>query len=200
MMPSSSLFLFTVCQVGAEPALKAEVAREHPELRFSYSRPGFVTFKHADGASFALDFELRSVFARAYGLSFGKGKDALRVIEAARKLQADEPGTGPGRESVPPVRLQVFERDLHPPGEDPKDYVPGARADVWREKIQSEAKVLGFTGFSIDGEDSREGELVLDCIVVEEDEIWWGAHRQGFRHASWPGGQFPAAKAGHEVP
>ena len=38
----TSPFLFTVCQVGAEGALKNEVLRSHPELRFAYSRPGFV--------------------------------------------------------------------------------------------------------------------------------------------------------------
>ncbi len=198
-MPSASPFLFTTCQVGAEPVLKAEIAREHPELRFAYSRPGFVTFKRADGGSFGLDLELRSVFARAYGLSFGKGKDASALIEAARKLQSDESGTGPGRESLPPLRLQVFERDLHVPGEEPQGFVPGERALLWKKKILTAAREVGFDGFRTDGEDSREAELVLDCAVVEENEIWWGAHRQSVRHAPWPGGRFPKGTT-HEVP
>ena len=60
---SESPFLFTVCQVGAEAALKQEVAREHPELKFAFSRPGFITFKNDSGV-LPLHFELRSVFAQ----------------------------------------------------------------------------------------------------------------------------------------
>ena len=37
-------FLFATCQLGAEGALKAEVARRC-DFRLAYSRPGFLTFK-----------------------------------------------------------------------------------------------------------------------------------------------------------
>ena len=43
----SARFLFAAAQAGAERPLKNEIAREHPELRFAFSRPGFVTFRVA---------------------------------------------------------------------------------------------------------------------------------------------------------
>ena len=45
----SARFLFAVAQAGAERPLKNEVARVHPQLRFAFSRPGFVTFRVPDG-------------------------------------------------------------------------------------------------------------------------------------------------------
>ena len=43
----SARFLFAVTQAGAERPLKNEIARDHPTLRFAFSRPGFVTFRAA---------------------------------------------------------------------------------------------------------------------------------------------------------
>ena len=65
-------FLFVTCQVGAEAALKSEVARRWPEFRFAYSRPGFVTFKLPKDHSLPADFDLEAVFARAHAFSLGK--------------------------------------------------------------------------------------------------------------------------------
>src|SRR5215467_8031860 len=65
-------FVFITCQVGAEAAVKAEIARKWPAFRFAYSRPGFLTFKLPGGETLADDFDLHSVFARAYGFSLGK--------------------------------------------------------------------------------------------------------------------------------
>src|SRR5437016_6328675 len=63
-------FLFAVCQIGAERALKNEVKRVHPELHSAFARPGLVTWKAIDKAV-APDFVLESVFARAYGAALG---------------------------------------------------------------------------------------------------------------------------------
>ena len=83
-----SRFLYAICQPGAEPALKAEVARVRPELRPAFARPGFVTFKSA--APLAPDVRLESVFARAYGLSLGDVSpvDAARAWGAPVRLHA----------------------------------------------------------------------------------------------------------------
>ncbi|MCA9211774.1 MAG: hypothetical protein KDB27_01820, partial [Planctomycetales bacterium] len=67
-----SEFLFVCCQVGAEPALKSEIGRNSPNLRFAFSRPGFVTFKNAGENKMTPHVELRSVFARTFGLSLGR--------------------------------------------------------------------------------------------------------------------------------
>ena len=51
-------FVFVAVQPGAERALKSEIAREHPELKFAYSRPGFVTFRSSeDLAAYSSDRE-----------------------------------------------------------------------------------------------------------------------------------------------
>ncbi|MFM8221443.1 MAG: hypothetical protein ACKOJF_21230, partial [Planctomycetaceae bacterium] len=71
-MASPARFLFATCQHGAEAALKFEILRDSPNLRFAYSRPGFVTFKQADDSPFPDDFQTRSVFARVLGVSLGK--------------------------------------------------------------------------------------------------------------------------------
>jgi 23S rRNA (cytidine2498-2'-O)-methyltransferase len=86
-MAASSEFLYAVCQIGAEAALKEEVARQFPALRFAYSRPGLVTWKSP--TRLEPDVRLESVFARAYGISLG----AVPVPE------------------VPGACLHVFERD-----------------------------------------------------------------------------------------
>src|SRR5687767_4653867 len=96
-----SQFLFTVCQRGAEPALKAELARLWPEFRFAFSRPGFVTFKLPDDARLAEDFDLQSAFARTYGFSLGRvqGSDARSMAgEVWRLVREDEASGQPGEE------------------------------------------------------------------------------------------------------
>ena len=81
----TSQFIFAVCQIGAEPALKQEVTRLHPELRFAYSRPGFVTFKSEK--VLAPGFRLHSILARAYGLSFGRiGEKGATVEQRAENI------------------------------------------------------------------------------------------------------------------
>jgi 23S rRNA (cytidine2498-2'-O)-methyltransferase len=64
-----------------EPALKLDVARVRPELRFAYSRPGLVTFKSP--STIKPDDGVGSVFARVWGASLGASRDP---DDAAHKL------------------------------------------------------------------------------------------------------------------
>src|SRR5438132_1671777 len=75
-MTPAPAFLFLTCQVGAEGAVKNELARRWPDFRFSYSRPGFLTFKLPPEAKLEADFDLGSVFTRSYGFSLGKSTGA----------------------------------------------------------------------------------------------------------------------------
>lgn len=61
-------FYFVLTNVEAEPILKEEILLRYPELRLSYSRPGFITFK-ADR-----DIVFNPLFCRVSGLSHGKFK------------------------------------------------------------------------------------------------------------------------------
>jgi 23S rRNA (cytidine2498-2'-O)-methyltransferase len=74
-------FTFATCMPGLEPAVKLDVQRARPELRFAYSRPGLVTFK-ALGA-IAPEDAPATPFARVWGKSLGPARDP---DEAEHKL------------------------------------------------------------------------------------------------------------------
>ena len=88
-------FAFATCLPGLEPALKLDVARVRPGLRFAYSRPGLVTFKSAE--SIGVDDGPGSVFARVWGRSIGPARDP---DDAAHQLAL-----------VGATRVHVFARD-----------------------------------------------------------------------------------------
>lgn len=115
-------FAFATCLPGIERALKLDVARCRPDLRFSFSRPGLVTFK----APRKVTPEDRpgSVFARVWGRSIG----AARTPEDARRLLADWPVD----------RMHIFARDP----EQPLDLVP------WRYDLEA----LAPSGHATHGE------------------------------------------------
>lgn len=171
-------YIFTVCQVGAEAALKDEIAKAHPELRFSYSRPGFVTFVNKGEREWNPDFKLRSIFARAYGLSEGKSKRATIAEDLAAFVTKKQFSKRP--------RLHVFERDLYFPGDEAKDFKVGAFArNLDRQLRESE---------SIDRSEAplSAGDPVVDVCCVEfseKDEIWFGSHLHHSGHSGLPGGR-----------
>src|SRR4029077_10930613 len=96
-------FIYASCQIGAESAVKAELARKWPAFHLAFSRPGFLTFKLPPGAALADDFDLHSVFARAYGFSLGKVNGA-NLEEQARAV-----GNLAGARQFD--RLHVWQRD-----------------------------------------------------------------------------------------
>jgi 23S rRNA (cytidine2498-2'-O)-methyltransferase len=173
-----SQFLFTVCQRGAEPALKAEIARLWPDFRFAYSRPGFVTFKLPDDAKLAEDFDLQSVFARTYGFSLGRvqGSDASGLAGDVWRLMEDRPQA-----------LHVYERDAAEPGE--RDFEPGVTL-LAEEVGRLVAEAAGENPPSVN-RIVRSGQHVLDVVLVEPNEWWIGRHRASAPPSRWPGGVFP---------
>lgn len=70
-------FYFVLTNVDAETLLKEEVLIRYPELRISYSRPGFITFKGEKDLSF------NPYFCRVSGISLGKFKLAELKYERA---------------------------------------------------------------------------------------------------------------------
>jgi 23S rRNA C2498 (ribose-2'-O)-methylase RlmM len=61
-------FYFVLTNVEAESILKEEILLRYPDLRLSYSRPGFLTFKAEK------DVVFNPLFCRLSGLSLGKFK------------------------------------------------------------------------------------------------------------------------------
>jgi 23S rRNA U2552 (ribose-2'-O)-methylase RlmE/FtsJ len=61
-------FYFVLTNVEVESILKEEIRLRYPELRLSYSRPGFITFKGDN------DIRFNPLFCRLSGISHGKFK------------------------------------------------------------------------------------------------------------------------------
>lgn len=172
-------FLFATCQVGAERAVKGELARLWPDFRLAYSRPGFLTFKLPAEHELPDDFNLRSVFARSYGFSLGKVRadsDQERIRQMADLLgdrQFD--------------KLHVFERDQAAPGEhgyEPQITAAALAADAAiRQHWPAAAPPLPS-----DKPLAKAGQTVLDCVLVEPDEWWIGYHRAAGWASRRPGG------------
>src|SRR5262245_4195862 len=128
-------FLFAATQAGAERALKNEIAREHPELRFAFSRPGFVTFRLPDAPPRG-EGVLRGVFARTWGYSLGKvgGADDVQLAGEASRLAAEQLPDEPLR------HVHAWPRDRALPGDEGYDGAPDELARtvgaVLVEKLQ----------------------------------------------------------------
>ncbi|HEV3343444.1 MAG TPA: SAM-dependent methyltransferase [Pirellulales bacterium] len=178
-MPPPPSFLFVTCQVGAERAVKTELARDWPELRFAYSRPGFLTFKLPAEHDLPDDFNLGSVFARSYGFSLGKTQAASieqRVAEMAR--------LAPQRRYD---KLHVFQRDTAAPG----DHGFEPQITPWAEEAEACIRRLWPTTAPPLGPTppaAKAGQLVLDCVLVEPDQWWIGYHQASGWTSRRPGG------------
>jgi len=172
-------FLFACCQVGGEPMVKAELARNHPDWRFSFSRPGFVTFKWQGDETPSLQFQLKSNFARTFGWSLGPmpGDD-----EADRRQYV-----------VERCASQEF-RHLHiwgRPFKRPHSTVP----DPVSEEIQQfgerlchqlhDAGILTKPEFNCR---AKPGNRVLDICSVARGQWWMGDHDVSTFGQQWPGG------------
>ncbi len=180
----SPQFLFVTCQVGAETAVKRELARDWPEFRFAYSRPGFLTFKLPTGSQ-ADDVQLNSVFARAYGFTLGRATG--ETIEA-RVSTAREP-IGDRRFNT----LHVWQRDPAPVGQRGFEPSPNPQTDEARDALWQPLDSSGHPWwFASSGP-------VLDCILVEPNEWWLGYHRIRSIPSRWPGGIFHLPEPPAEV-
>jgi len=168
-------FLFTTCQVGAEPALKSEIGRRWPEFRFAFSRPGFVTFKLPPHHALRDDFDLNSVFARAYGFSLGKlQEDNLEAIaRGAWQLGHRQPWEA----------LHVWQRDTAAAGY--RDFEPG----ITPAALEAQAALLATAPHELSpAAPTPVGQLVFDCVLVEPRQWWIGYHRTRLPGSCWPGG------------
>jgi 23S rRNA (cytidine2498-2'-O)-methyltransferase len=177
-------FVFFVTQAGAERALKNEIAREHPELRFAFSRPGFVTFRlpHESAAD---GFTPLSVFARTWSHSVGKvvgggdaqlARDAWPVVTEHLRNEAAQ-------------HVHVWERDRPLPGDEGFDGSGDELARTIGELI-AEQRVVSAQRPAVNAA-AASGEIVVDCVLVERDEWWLGWHRAGSPETRWPGGVPP---------
>ena len=166
--PAENRFLFTVCQVGSERMLKAELARDYPTLHPAFGRPGLVTWKSTAGP-IGPDFELHSVFARAYGAALGPARTVEEAVAIAARI-------GEGN----PLRLHVFERD------------PIAAAEENGRAAEIRASMLAAPGIQfLDGERAEPGDRVVSVAVAGDEPLFLGHHLHASPHSPWPGGLIP---------
>jgi hypothetical protein len=160
-MPNS--FVFLTCQIGAESAVKAEIARRWPDFRFSYSRPGFLTFKLPDNVAYAEDLDLQSVFTRAHSFSLGKvqGDDPSEMAKKVWEIFG-------AREAK---RVHVWPRDSFEPGE--HGYEPSLTPEAFdiHKKILAacpKPRMLAPDAGEMCRPSSKSdrGEAILDCVLV----------------------------------
>src|SRR5688572_27110077 len=114
--PQPARFFMATCQVGAENALKGEMARGPLAMVPAFVRPGFVTFKLVE-SPVKLDTlsVVQPCFARTLVVSIG------RVEHAEMQTAADQlwqlPSVQELSSAVENVDLHVWQRDLAEPGE-----------------------------------------------------------------------------------
>ena len=178
-MPSR--FVFVTVQSGAERALKSEIAREHPELKFAFSRPGFVTFRSSEDLTD--HFVLRTVFARTWGFSLGKlnGSDDLQRARDAWRLFGEQLQDEPIRD------LHVWQRDRVLPGDEGYD---GAADELARSLS---ALLIENRPATSKPPIVNSAAAIGDLVLVERDEWWLGWHRANTPETRWPGGVPPIA-------
>jgi 23S rRNA (cytidine2498-2'-O)-methyltransferase len=179
-MSDAPEFIYVTCQMGAEPALKRELSSLHPELRFSFSRPGYLTFKLPPDWPANDGFTLHSTFARAYGYSLGKAEGATSGDRAAAVARMAG--------MRPYDALHVWQRDLAPAGH--HGYQPIVTDEARTAEVAIRA-AWAAAGRLPPARIASRDKLVFDCIVVEPDQWWLGRHRATSIDRGWPGGIYP---------
>ncbi len=172
-------FLFVTCQVGAERALKSEIARLRPGFHFAYSRPGFVTFKLPAEHGLGDDFELNAVFARAHAFSLGEvsAADVAERAAAVWRLGGNRPLEA----------LHVWQRDTAAVGY--RGFEPHVSDAAREAEAAIRAARPAGTGRAVElARTAAPGQLVLDCVLVEPAQWWVGYHRARRGPSCRPGG------------
>ncbi len=191
-------FVFATCQVGAEQALVEEMGRCGPGWRPAFRRPGFVTFKApADWApERGWGWGKSLIFALASGFSYGSvhGKSPEELAQKWWTLA----------QNLPFHRVHVWQRETELRESRPDDApLPWQTplAQQARQALQQACPRLPPVGLAAfdPTEPAAFGDLVLDCIVIEQDQWYLGYHRARGPASRYPGGVFPLELPEHAV-
>ena len=179
----SARFVFAVAQAGAERPLKNEIAREHPELRFAFSRPGFVTFRAPETVrdDFRAAQRVRAHLGRLARQGRRRDDDGTLARDAWQLVGAELAGR------VPSAHLHVWQRERPLPGDEDFDGSAGELARAIGALLVERLHRTLAEPPAVNAE-AAAGELVLDCVLVERHEWWLGWHRAAAPETRWPGG------------
>lgn len=192
-------FVFMTCRRGAERAVKHEVARLEPQWRFSFSRPGFLTFKNI--GEMPLDprrlAERNWTFAHAHGISLG-GVTGGTLEELAAQVWHTE-GVAALAPSGP-ADLHVWRPGYCAEEQDDEEDVPLFRVieEALRAAAPESCARLKMAYNKRRRPAPRNGR-VLDVMVLQPGEWWLGYHYAVRRHERWPGGCIPVRFPSHAV-
>ncbi len=200
-------FLLVACQPGAEKALSQRQREVLPQLTKGVWRRGVVTFRlpaaAADQPAFDPpdDFFPDLTFGRAVIRSLGQVTGDTESQRIAHLLALA--GTGPWD------NVHVWVRA---PGGLAVEQAARAAAAL-RVKILTALQeavpagrddLAGLFARVMDDPIAQPGDLVLDCIIDDEDDgpgqrLWVGWHRAETLPSRWPGGIYPATLPADKV-
>ncbi len=211
MSKDASQFVYLTCRTGAETAVKTEVARTEPAWRFSFSRPGFVTYKlPADQSTTEKRLAEKSwTFAHAHGISVGRV--AGESLEALSQQVWEHPGIRPLLESGGFADLHVWQ--LREPDEDatstvvelplcdaiqiavrlaaPPESKLQSELQIAESPVEDEQSAAEDTAKRRNRRPAPRNSRVLDIVVLAPGEWWIGYHLAMRKHDRWPGGAIP---------
>lgn len=173
-------FFFVVCQVGSDAVCKRGIAKEYPDAKLSFSRPGFMTFKHQD-VERVINQGFQNAFVRTYGRSIGHvtGEEAHALAREFWDVAA----------SYPAKHLHVWQRDRDMPGN--RGFEPGETllaAEIGKE-LASRRPIAGESPpVTLLNQVTAPDDVVLDCMLVDPTDWWIGVHRATSMPRRWPGG------------
>jgi 23S rRNA (cytidine2498-2'-O)-methyltransferase len=201
MSQDATQFVFMTCRAGAESALKEEVARVEPNLRPSFSRPGFLTFKN--GSEQQIEerrlAERSWTFAYAAGISLGRlaGEQLADLVrqfwenpEVSKLASCDET-----------LDLHVWQREPESMDDEGLDtYLTPLCSEIesaLRAAAPETAKLARVVAEHRKA--SPRNCRVLDVVLVEPGEWWIGHHTAVKTTERWPGGAIPVRLPAHAV-
>jgi 23S rRNA (cytidine2498-2'-O)-methyltransferase len=201
MSQDRAQFVFMTCRIGAEGALKREVARLEPGWHLSFSRPGFFTFKNtseraADARRLA---ERNWTFAHAHGISLGK-LEGTQLSELVRRFW-EHPDVTAVASSTPAIDLHVWQREPDNAG----DREIAAFVTPLCREIEAVLRAAAPEPVKIRRTMARHPKVsprksrVLDVVVLEPGEWWIGYHVAVTLAERWPGGAIPVRMPAHAV-
>ena len=174
----SSRFVYVICQNGTEAACKTEIMGNHPELKFAFSRPGFITFKCDDDA-LPDKLHLKSTFARTYGWSVAnlQSEDLNKQIENIKS----QPQVSQAQ------HLHIWQRDVKVPGAGGFEPGQSVLAQQAGQQVATAITEQGKKPLPVN-RTAKADELVFDIIMVEPDYWFLGFHYATSKMQQWPGG------------
>lgn len=172
-------FAMMTCAHGAEGWVKEQIAREG--WRLAFSRPGFVTAKHDRNVPPPTGIFIRTC-CRSLGSAKGDQGDVLieRLFESIETL------------ALPIDQLHVWPRDRAPIGR--FDFEP--EIDEVAQAVAARILQLAPKGTfrcATANQIAQPSESVLDVVLVDPSQWFFGTHTATHWPSRWPGGMQPVA-------